>query len=211
MGSDYTFSSGSGGVASVTAGDQSIVVGGTATEPTIETGSLNEIVSLHPPVGGLDFNNQQIFAVSNITSDSADITIQAGAPSGFDISLPYINIVSVGSPPSLVIEPTNVTYTSGYSSAKCVNIITTQSITSGTAFVPSELIDCELSFNVVASVAGSYEITYGPSTGAEYTVTSGTSLVAGGDDFFSKRIPAGWSVIVTLTSVTLGNILVQTL
>lgn len=197
-------------VQSITAGDSSIVIGGTATEPTIETGSLNEIVSLHPPVGGLDFNNQQIFAVSNITSDSADITIQAGAPSGFDIDLPYINIVSVGSPPSLVIEPTNVTYTSGYSSAKCVDIITDQTITSGTAFVPSELIDCELSFNVIASVAGSYEVTFGPSTGAEYTITSGTALLAGSDDFFSKRIPAGWKVIVTLTSVTLGNILVQT-
>lgn len=202
------------GVQSVKAGDNSIVVGGTASAPTIETGSLDEIASLHPPVAAVTLNGQDIDNVVHITSKSGggDLTLQSGVSNGFDLFSPYVTIGSASTPGTIVIQPNKgaSNEAAGYNSNLCVDIITSQVITSGSAFVPSNYLDCELSFNVVASVAGSYEVTFGPSTGAEYTITSGTALLAGSDDFFSKRIPAGWKVIVTLTSVTLGNILVQT-
>lgn len=54
----------SSAVASVTAGDTSIVVGGTATNPTIETGSLYEIAQNHPTDGAWNNNNHGITNVS---------------------------------------------------------------------------------------------------------------------------------------------------
>jgi hypothetical protein len=56
---------GGGVVDSVTAGDLSIVVGGTATNPTIETGTLDEIATLHPPAGNWSNNSKKITALAN--------------------------------------------------------------------------------------------------------------------------------------------------
>jgi len=56
---------GSGMVDSVTAGDLSIVVGGTASNPTIETGTLDEIATLHPPAGPVAMNSKKITALAN--------------------------------------------------------------------------------------------------------------------------------------------------
>ena len=41
----------SSGVATVTAGDASAVIGGTTSNPTVESGTLNQIATLHPPTG----------------------------------------------------------------------------------------------------------------------------------------------------------------
>jgi hypothetical protein len=58
--------SGGGGVVdSVTAGDLSIVVGGTAANPTVETGTLDEIAALHPPAGNWSNNSKKITALAN--------------------------------------------------------------------------------------------------------------------------------------------------
>jgi hypothetical protein len=56
---------GGGMVNSVTAGDLSIVVGGTAANPTIETGTLDEIATLHPPVAAVAMNGQKITGLAN--------------------------------------------------------------------------------------------------------------------------------------------------
>jgi hypothetical protein len=58
-------SGGSGMVDSVTAGDLSIVVGGTASNPTVETGTLDEIATLHPPAGNWSNNSKKITALAN--------------------------------------------------------------------------------------------------------------------------------------------------
>lgn len=52
-------------VASVAAGDASIAVGGTATAPTIETGTLDEIAALHPPAAAVAMNGKKITGVAN--------------------------------------------------------------------------------------------------------------------------------------------------
>jgi hypothetical protein len=49
----------------VTAGDLSIAVGGTATNPTVETGTLDEIAALHPPAGNWSNNSKKITALAN--------------------------------------------------------------------------------------------------------------------------------------------------
>lgn len=54
-----------GGVQSVTAGDTSIVVGGTAPNPTVETGTLDLIAADHPPVGAVAVNGQKITGLAN--------------------------------------------------------------------------------------------------------------------------------------------------
>ncbi len=52
-------------VASVTAGDTSIVVGGTATAPTLETGTLDVIATDHPPTAAWSNNSKKITSVAN--------------------------------------------------------------------------------------------------------------------------------------------------
>jgi hypothetical protein len=52
-------------VNSVTAGDASITIGGTATNPTVETGTLDEIASLHPAAGAVTVNGQKLTNLAN--------------------------------------------------------------------------------------------------------------------------------------------------
>jgi len=59
---------GGGMVDSVTAGDDSIVIGGTASDPTIETGTLDEIAALHPPVAAVAMNGEKITGLANGTA-----------------------------------------------------------------------------------------------------------------------------------------------
>jgi hypothetical protein len=53
------------GVTSVAAGDTSIVVGGTASAPTIETGTLDVIAADHPPAGNWSNNSKKITSLAN--------------------------------------------------------------------------------------------------------------------------------------------------
>lgn len=57
-----------GAVSSVAAGDTSIVVGGTATAPTIETGTLDVIASDHPAAANWSNNGKKITSVANGTA-----------------------------------------------------------------------------------------------------------------------------------------------
>ena len=52
-------------VGSVTAGDTSIVVGGTATAPTIETATLDVIAADHPPTANWSNNSKKITSLAN--------------------------------------------------------------------------------------------------------------------------------------------------
>lgn len=54
-----------GGVTSVTAADPSIVVGGSATAPTIATATLDVIAAQHPPAAAVPFNGQKGTGVAN--------------------------------------------------------------------------------------------------------------------------------------------------
>ena len=64
---------GGGGVASVTAADTSIVIGGTAANPTVATGTLDVIAADHPPVAAVALNAQKITGLANgsAASDAA--------------------------------------------------------------------------------------------------------------------------------------------
>lgn len=55
-------------VTSVTNGDASIVLGGTAAAPTIVTATLDEIATLHPPAGNWSNNGHKITDVLNGTA-----------------------------------------------------------------------------------------------------------------------------------------------
>ena len=60
--------SGSGTVTSVTAGDTSIVIGGTAAAPTVETGTLDVIAADHPPAANWSNNSHKITSLANGTA-----------------------------------------------------------------------------------------------------------------------------------------------
>lgn len=50
---------------SVTAGDASITVGGTSANPTVETGRLDQIATLHPPTAAVGMNGQKVTGLAN--------------------------------------------------------------------------------------------------------------------------------------------------
>src|SRR5579859_3149130 len=56
---------GGGGVASVTATDTSIVVAGTAANPTVATGTLDVIAADHAPVADWSNNSHKITSLAN--------------------------------------------------------------------------------------------------------------------------------------------------
>lgn len=58
---------GSGTVTSVTAADTSIVIGGTASAPTVRTGTLDVIAADHPPAAAVALNAQKITGLANGT------------------------------------------------------------------------------------------------------------------------------------------------
>ena len=57
-----------GGVTSVTAGDSSVVMGGTATDVTVETATLDVIATDHPPAADWSNNSHKITSVTDPTS-----------------------------------------------------------------------------------------------------------------------------------------------
>lgn len=64
---------GGGVVNSVTAGDASVVIGGTQADPTVETGRPDQIFTAHPPTAALGMNGQKLTGLANgaASSDSA--------------------------------------------------------------------------------------------------------------------------------------------
>ena len=69
----YNTPGGSGGVTSVTAADTSIVVGGTASAPTVRTGTLDVIAADHAPAADWSNNSHKITSLANgsAASDAA--------------------------------------------------------------------------------------------------------------------------------------------
>jgi hypothetical protein len=76
------------GVTSVTAGDASIVAGGTSTAPTLETGTLDVIASLHAPAAAVGMNSQKITGLAKGANPGEALAYdQIGAPLPSDLNL----------------------------------------------------------------------------------------------------------------------------
>lgn len=74
-------SSSSGGVSSVTAADTSIVVAGTASDPTLTTGTLDLIATDQPPAADVPMNGQKITGLADGT-DPTDAAAFGQLPAG---------------------------------------------------------------------------------------------------------------------------------
>lgn len=118
------------------------------------------------------------------------------APSGMELwldSLPIINAVDdlweryvpISTAPAASISPVT--------------------ISSGVAFQPNVGGDVELCFDI--TLAGTLSFTMGPTTGTENTIINARAVVAG--TVVSKRIPAAWHVVITLTTATIGDATIQ--
>jgi hypothetical protein len=93
---------GGGSVDSVTAGDSSISIGGTAANPTVETGTLDEIASLHPPAANWSNNSKKITGLANGTASSDAAAFgQIGVTS---VSAGDTSIVIGGTPAAPTVE-----------------------------------------------------------------------------------------------------------
>jgi hypothetical protein len=87
-----TSSQGSGGtgtVTSVTAGDTSIVIGGTAAAPTVETNTLDVIATDHPPAGNWSNNSHKITSIA--TATTAGDALPYGQAAGGSLAGTYPN------------------------------------------------------------------------------------------------------------------------
>ena len=83
--------------------------------------------------------------------------------------------------------------------------VTNPTVTSGTAFTPSAASNSTVYFQINATVAGSYTLTMGPTTGTEHTIGSAVAMLVGSDYLVTLNVPRSWLVVLTLTSVTLGS------
>jgi hypothetical protein len=65
----------------LSAGDASAVVGGTATAPTVESGTLDQVANLHPPAANWSNNAKKITAIAN-GSSAQDAAAYGQTPAG---------------------------------------------------------------------------------------------------------------------------------
>lgn len=85
-------------------------------------------------------------------------------------------------------------------------VFSTVTATSGVKFQPSSSKDTEITFGV--TLAGTITLTYGPTPGTAHSLLSAFATVAGA--VITKRIPATWYVVITLTTATITTVKIQT-
>jgi hypothetical protein len=80
-----TYAGGVGGVVSVAAGDASMAVAGTVSNPTLKTGTLDQIASLHPPAADWSNNSHKITGITpGAATGEATTWDQTGGPNPAD-------------------------------------------------------------------------------------------------------------------------------
>lgn len=89
--------------------------------------------------------------------------------------------------------------------------VSTPAVVSGTAFTPSATTDAMVYYQLTAAAAGSYTVTYGPTTGAENTLANAAAVVIGESVVGAVYVPKGWKVVITVTTITIAQVKVTTL
>jgi hypothetical protein len=171
-------------------------------EPTVVPTGTGFVVFTHMDAQGSSISGVQeyrsfINPSTGGVRDTRNVTSSFGTEKVFEIT-------QSGGEKFSVTYNGNVTLTNSNTSAG-VTIPTAVTVTSGSAFTPATGSDCEIFFIVTA--AGTLTMTYGPSTGAENPLVTAVAVPLGAS--FTKRIPAGWKVVITLTTATISSVKLQ--
>lgn len=180
-----------GGVAKITAGTNMVVT------PTSGVGTVT-VATVQSPVF-----THIICARIAVTTDGI-----IGGGSDTLLLRPGGTTVTTG---ELTITTTQVKLHAGSSFVTTTAVvISTPTITSGTAFTPNSTKDSELSLQHAStgSTTPKFTMTFGPTTGAEHTIVGTTANL--GEAMITKRIPAGWKVIINFPPTRVAQLLIQT-
>lgn len=201
------------GVTGVTAGDASIIIGGTTDTPTVETATLDEIATLHPPVNPVAMNGQPLSGESEtlqtVSSASGTVNLAAASYNVFAVTLAGATTFTFGSVGSgvawsfslyvtengtggyAVTWPGSVTWVGGTpptlnTAANAVNLLVFESVNGGTTWYGS-LVTTAPSLPLSVTNGG---------TGLSAGGVAGTLLTGQG-----TSTPAAWQGLFSQTAV----------
>lgn len=135
---------------------------------------------------------------NNMRGQSSTITTGLSIASGCTKIAVKGNSIDSGS----VTTPISIAPGAGVTASDNTNqstIVTSPTVTSGSAFTPSTAADTEV-YLTYATTGTITSVTMGPSTGAENTVYGSTAVTTSYSH--SLRVPVGWKVVVTLVTTT---------
>lgn len=173
---------GGGTVTSVTAGDASIVAGGTAAAVTLETGTLDEIATLHPPAAAVAMNAKKITGLANGTAAS-DAAAFGQIPTGYEhVSATPGNPAGTASTSAFVMMGLAVAFTPAVSGKARITIDGVLSNVAAAALVQ------------VATGTGVAPINGAAAVGTAHGPSTNSITVASGESFSLTRTVTGLTV-----------------
>lgn len=193
----YTFAV--GGLSSITAADTSIVMGGTASAPTVRTNTLDVIAGQHPPAADWSNNGHKITGVAN-GSAASDVAAFGQIPT----SLPPSGTASgdlSGTYPSPAVAKVNGTTVPATPTAGQVLVATSST---AAAWLGADLGAWIFNVQAYGAKGDGQLVTDGAMTAASAVLTSASGRFAAGD--VGKLVlvkgagPAGVTTLVTTIS-----------
>lgn len=190
---------------SLTAADLSVVVGGTATAPTIKAAPLNVIAGADPATGSVDVNTQKITSLGpgTVSSDAVRFDQIPVSANGYGIT------GNTGLTPTPAVGLTAVTAVlaanTAYNGATPVNFVTTSTLAAGTWLVIMRALAISTAGVREGSLA---QIAGTPANVTIAGITSATvsTTVAGNVPTDGAVLPAIWTVTGAGTTAILQGV-----
>lgn len=167
---------GGGTVNSVTAADTSIVVGGTATAPTVATATLDVIATVHAPVAAVPMNAEKITGLANGTAAS-DAAAFGQIPTALPPTALSVTNASVATAAAIAI--TKLGAGSGGQTMRNVGAVNTWLAPSTQAATPSSAATSSTT-SVMGGLAVAFTPTFSGTIVVLFTCSAGNNVSADG-------------------------------